>query len=81
MNIVLRLKNKTTLISLIAAVITLIYQVLGLCGIVPKISDEALINVAGVAVNILCMLGIVVDPSTKGVKDSEQAMSYTEPKK
>lgn len=81
MNIVLRLKNKTTLISLIAAVITLIYQVLGLCGIVPKISDEALLNVASVAVNILCMLGIVVDPTTKGVKDSEQAMSYTEPKK
>ena len=61
--------------------ITLIYQGLGLCGIVPKISDEALLNVAGVAVNILCMLGIVVDPTTKGVKDSEQAMSYTEPKK
>ena len=40
MNIVLRLKNKTTLISLIAAVITLIYQVLGLCGIVPKISTR-----------------------------------------
>ena len=81
MNIKLRLKNKTTLISLIAAVITLIYQILGLCGIVPKISDEALLNVAGVAANILCMLGIVVDPTTKGVKDSEQAMSYTEPKK
>ena len=81
MNIVLRLKNKTTLISLIAAVITLIYQVLGLCGIVPKISDEALLNVAGVAVNILCMLGIVVDPTTMGVRDSEQAMRYTEPKK
>ena len=81
MNIVLRLKNKTTLISLIAAVITLIYQVLGLCRIVPKITDEALMNVAGEAVNMLCMLGIVVDPTTKGVKDSEQAMSYTEPKK
>ena len=80
-NIKLRLKNKTTLISLIAGAITLIYQVLGLCGIVPKISDEALLNVAGVAVNILCMLGIVVDPTTKGVKDSEQAMRYTEPRK
>ena len=80
MNIKLRLKNKTTLISLIAGAITLIYQVLGLCGIVPKITDEALMNVAGVAVNMLCMLGIVVDPTTKGVKDSEQAMRYTEPK-
>ena len=50
-------------------------------GIVPKITDEALMNVAGVAVNMLCMLGIVVDPTTKGVKDSEQAMRYTEPRK
>ena len=38
-------------------------------------------NVAGIAVNMLCMLGIVVDPTTKGVKDSEQAMRYTEPRK
>lgn len=81
MNIKLRLKNKTTLIALIAAVLTLVYQVLGLCGIVPKVSEEALMNVVGVAINILCMLGIVVDPTTKGIKDSAQAMSYAEPKK
>lgn len=81
MNWALRLKNKTTLISLIAAAVTLVYQVLGLCGVVPKISEDAIMNVAGVVVNLLCMLGIVVDPTTSGVKDSEQALTYTEPKK
>ena len=29
---------------------------------------------------VLAILGIVQDPTTKGLTDSEQAMGYTEPK-
>lgn len=79
MNWKLRLQNKTTLITLIAAVVSLIYQVLAMVGIVPGITEEAVLSVAGVAVNILCLLGIVVDPTTKGIKDSERAMGYEHP--
>lgn len=28
----------------------------------------------------IAVLGVFIDPTTKGVKDSEQAMTYTEPK-
>ena len=80
MNIKLRLKNKTTLITLITAGVALIYQILGLFGVVPGASEESIVSIAMVAVNILCLLGIVVDPTTKGVKDSEQALSYDEPR-
>ena len=31
-------------------------------------------------VNLLVALGVVVDPTTQGVGDSERAMGYTEPK-
>jgi phi LC3 family holin len=29
----------------------------------------------------LCILGVVNDPTTSGVSDSEQALTYQEPKK
>ena len=80
-NLKLRLKNKVTLISLIGFTITFIYQVLGLFDIVPAISQDMITQFFGIAIDILCAVGILVDPTTAGIKDSEQAMLYTEPKK
>ena len=74
----LRLKNKTTLIALIGALAALVYQVLGAFGIAPGISENTVLEIAGLAVNALCLLGIVVDPTTEGVRDSERAMQYTD---
>jgi phi LC3 family holin len=79
-NWALRLKNKTTLIALITALIAFIYQVLGICGVVPAINQESIVQFAGLIVNLLVALGIVVDPTTAGVEDSSRAMSYDEPK-
>jgi phi LC3 family holin len=76
----LRLKNKATLVALVSAVIALVYQVLGIFDIVPGVSEEVAINLVGVVINILVGIGIIVDPTTAGVGDSEQAMSYINPK-
>ena len=77
----LRLKNKVSLTAIILAIIALVYQVLGLCGITPGISENQAIEVAGMVINLLCLLGIVVDPTTDGVSDSTQALDYSAPKK
>lgn len=79
MNWKLRLKNKTTLVTLIAAALAFVYQVLGLFNVVPSVSEESLMNVATMVINLLCILGIVVDPTTPGVADSERAMTYDKP--
>ena len=79
MNWKLRLQNKTTLITLIAAVLSLVYQVLAMFNIVPGVTEETILSAAGVAVNILCLLGIVVDPTTKGITDSSRALNYSAP--
>lgn len=78
-NWVLRLKNKVTLSTLIVLVITFVYQVLGIFGVVPGVSQDMLIQLAGIIVNILAAFGVVVDPTTKGVSDSARAQGYTEP--
>lgn len=77
----LRFKNKASLTAIILAMLALVYQVLGLCGITPGISENQAVEVAGMVINLLCLLGIVVDPTTDGVSDSTQALDYSAPKK
>lgn len=80
MNLKLRLQNKTTLIALITSMVTLVYQILAAVGVAPAVSESAVMNLSTIAVNALCVLGIVVDPTTKGISDSSQAMEYEKPK-
>ena len=79
-NWILRFKNKPVLTALVAAVVAFIYQLLGLLGITPGVSESQVIELVGLFVNILVMMGIVVDPSTKGISDSKRVMNYSEPR-
>ncbi len=76
----LRLKNKATLSTLLLALVAFIYQVLGIVGVVPGLSQDAATNLVAVLVNVLLALGIVVDPTTSGMGDSQDAMLYDEPR-
>lgn len=76
----LRLKNKVTLLTLLVALVTFVYQVFWCFGVVPSVSQDMAMNMVTMAVNVLLALGIVVDPTTSGIGDSEQAMGYEEPK-
>ena len=76
----LRLQNKATLTALIMAIVALVYQVLGVCGVVPRVSQDQVTTIISMVINILCLLGIVVDPTTAGVGDSTQALSYDTPR-
>lgn len=76
----LRLKNKTILVSLLLCIVTFIYQVLGILGITPTISEDTITQLIGLLANILVAVGVVVDPTTKGVSDSAKAVQYNEPR-
>lgn len=79
MNFKVRLKNKTFWLTAIPAVVTLIYCVLGLFDIVPTISEQTVVKVLTTLISMLTTLGVFVDPTTAGVKDSQRAMSYNRP--
>ena len=76
----LRLKNKATLITLATATVAFVYTVLAALGIVPSVTQDQVMNLVLSVIAILCALGIVVDPTTAGVSDSERALGYTEPR-
>ena len=71
-----RFKNKAFLISFIALLVGFVYQILGLFGIIPPISEDSIVNVFTIMLNILGVLGVVVDPTTPGTNDSDRAMTY-----
>jgi phi LC3 family holin len=72
-NFKLRLQNKATLVALISAVFLMLQQ-FGLE--IPRNIQEGV----NTFVVILVILGIVTDPTTKGLGDSEQALGYHEPR-
>lgn len=75
-----RLRNKLWLLSAIPAVLGAVYAMLGLFGVVPTIAETAIENVLITVVGALAVLGIVEDPTTAGLKDSERALTYETPK-
>lgn len=75
----LRLKNKSTLAALLAALVAFVYQVCGTLGITPPISQDAVTQVIGYALTLLVTLGVLVDPTTAGAGDSAKALAYSEP--
>jgi len=80
-NFKLRLQNKTTLLALAGAIIALVYQALSMLGITPSISESQVTEWIGMLINVLVLLGIVVDPTTAGIGDTTQALQYEEPRK
>jgi holin, phage phi LC3 family len=70
----LRLQNKVTLIALLGAIF-LMSQQFGLE--IPKNVQDGV----NTFVYILVLLGVVNDPTTAGLTDSERALKYYEPNK
>lgn len=75
-NLKVRMKNKTFVITMLTTVIAFIYQILAMFKIVAPINKEQATQVIMLLVNILVGLGILVDPTTKGISDSERALGY-----
>ena len=75
MNLKIRLKNKTFVISMLTAIIAFIYQMLSLFEVVSPISQEQTIQFIMIFINLLVGLGVLVDPTTKGIGDSERVLN------
>ena len=76
-----RLKNKTWLLAFAGAIVAFVYQILGMLGAVAPIAEDNVTQIIGLIINLLVALGIVQDPTTAGMSDSREALSYSEPRK
>lgn len=82
-NWLVRIKNKQFWLAIIPAVLLLIQAVAAPFGLVLDFGElgNKLIAIVEAVFVVLAILGIVTDPTTAGVGDSAQALTYTEPKK
>ena len=76
-----RIKNKNFWIALIPALIVLIQYIANLFGITLNLNDmsEKILDVVNAVFVVLSILGIVTDPTTEGIADSKQALTYIKP--
>lgn len=76
-----RLRNKPWVASLLALVVTFVYNLLAMLEIAPAVTEDWVMGIIGTVLTLLTALGVLIDPTTQGVQDSERAMLYVEPGK
>lgn len=74
-----RFRNKTWLTMFISLVVGFIFNMLKLFDIVPAFSENLVMNIVGQVLTFLGLIGVIVDPTTVGVQDSNRAMDYEKP--
>lgn len=81
-NWIVRLKNKAFWMAIVPAILLLAQQICGMFGIKIEITGltDQLLAIIGTVFAILSLIGIVNDPTVATLSDSNQAMTYTEPK-
>ena len=78
-----RLKNRAFWVAIIPAVILLVQAVASVFGYTIDLSimGGKLLEVVEAVFIVLAIVGVVTDPTTAGISDSKQALTYEEPKK
>ena len=81
-NWLVRIKNKNFWMVIIPTVLLLIQQVAAVFGLQLDLGGlgNQLLEIVKTVFIILSVIGIVADPTTKGLSDSTQAMTYDKPK-
>lgn len=74
-----RLRNPYFYLTIIPTLITLIYTLLGAFDVVPSISESVVVEWLGAIVTALASIGILNDPTTDGLNDSQRALGYEQP--
>lgn len=81
-NWTVRLRNKAFWVAMIPALLLLVQVIAGVFGFMLDLGElgNRLLAVVNAVFAVLTILGVVTDPTTAGMSDSKQALSYQAPK-
>ena len=74
-----RFKNKVWLTTFISLIVGFVFNILKLFDIFPVVTENTIMNIVSQVLTFLGLFGIIIDPTTAGVGDSERALGYDEP--
>ena len=73
-----RFKNKVWLGSFCSLIIGFTYSMLALFDVFPEVTQSLVLQLLNQVLTFLGLIGVIVDPTTAGLGDSERAMGYEE---
>ena len=74
-----RFKNKAWLGSFLSLIVGFVYSMLALFDVFPEVTQSLVLQLMNQVLTFLGLIGVIVDPTTAGIGDSERAMGYVEP--
>ena len=74
-----RFQNKVWLGSFFSLVIGFVYSLLALFDVFPAVTQSLVVQLLNQVLTFLGLIGVIVDPTTAGLGDSDLAMGYEEP--
>ena len=74
-----RFQNRIWLGSFLGLIISFVYSLLALFDVFPQVTENTVAQLLNQVLTFLGLIGVLVDPTTAGLGDSERAMGYAEP--
>jgi len=74
----IRLRSKLFWSAMVSLLLVLANQVAAIFGVDITIYNDQITAITETLLAILGLLGVIVDPTTKGLSDSDRALDYTE---
>ena len=74
-----RFQNKVWLGSFLSLIIGFVYSMLALFDVFPEVTQSLVLQLANQVLTFLGLIGVIVDPTTAGIGDSERALGYEVP--
>lgn len=76
-----RFRNKTWLALFLSLILGFVYNILSLFDVYPPITENQVMAIISEVLTFLGLIGVLVDPTTAGLDDSNRAMGYAYPHK
>ncbi len=74
-----RFRNRIWLGSFLSLTVGFVYSMLALFDVYPEVTQNHIVQLVNQVLTFLGLIGVIVDPTTAGIGDSERALGYTEP--
>ena len=74
-----RFQNKVWLGSFLSLIVGFVYSMLALFDVFPEVTQSLVMQLLNQVLTFLGLIGVLVDPTTAGLGDSERALGYEEP--
>ena len=74
-----RFRNKVWLGRFLSLIVGFVYSLMALFDVFPQVKQSLILQLMNQVLTFLGLIGVIVDPTTAGIGDSDRAMGYEEP--